>query len=382
MNDYSLISQIAYEKLCSDGPQKALDFVLECIPGMPEDYAMQVVMGHAWVTHTDDPTMVNFTTTRPEGYFKTPDMKWLCTHRMDDMKETMKCIIDKYYELKGWTYIGEIDVTRCTVNDLKNAKKMLCQNPPMAAEEWYTDMWDKINDGFSLKSEKIIIYIVYIIKNTQYFIADCKKSNELWSWMARANIRPEKDVNFYRQCANIFKSIMETSVNDRTINKYFKDFKKDIESIIEGNEFMKLAYEKKAIPCDIMDGYDAGWISPEGIFYGADGGTSALLHLMLADELGMDDRKLDEEHWVKVHHQSAYSYPHWSKDENTLELIVNPDGSPWNGYVWSKPQFDAVAKYVEKFYDGVVNLEGAGWKPRKITDMKQMDIIALHECLI
>ena len=381
--DYSLISQVAYEKLCDIGPNAAIDFVLQCVPGMPEEYAVVVVIGKGWLKDSDDDNMVEFTTTRPDGYFKTPDLKWLCTYRMDDMKETMKAVIKGYNELTGLVWVGGIDVNECSVNTLSMARKMLRPYPGERAEEWYTSMWDKIESGYLSCPERIITWLVYIIKNAEYFIKDCKKSYELWAWARECcGIRPEKDVNFYRMCGNIFDNILKTKTNDRTFTNCLKKFKKDIESIIDNDDFMKFAREGKAIACDIMDGYDAGWLSPEGTFYGADGDTSALLHLSIADELGINDHELEKSGWVKTHHETCYSRPVWNKDENPSEFIINPDGSPWNGYVWSKPQMDAICKYIDKFYNGVVDLEGGiGYHPKKTSELRQMDIIALHETL-
>lgn len=66
-------------------------------------------------------------------------------------------------------------------------------------------------------------------------------------------------------------------------------------------------------PVEITDGYDAGWLSPEGDFYGLNGSTGNLLHLNIAErllaskripvkEMRNPDRWLEENGWVKVHH--------------------------------------------------------------------------------
>lgn len=66
-------------------------------------------------------------------------------------------------------------------------------------------------------------------------------------------------------------------------------------------------------PVEITDGYDAGWLSPEGDFYGLNGSTGNLLHLNIAErllaskripvkEMRNPDRWLEDNGWVKVHH--------------------------------------------------------------------------------
>lgn len=66
-------------------------------------------------------------------------------------------------------------------------------------------------------------------------------------------------------------------------------------------------------PVEITEGYDAGWLSPDGDFYGLNGSTENLLHLNIAErllaskkipvkEMRNPDRWLEENGWVKVHH--------------------------------------------------------------------------------
>ena len=57
--NYSLVSQIAYEKLCDIGPDAAIDFVLQCVPGMSEDYAIAIVIGKGWLMESDSDDMVD-----------------------------------------------------------------------------------------------------------------------------------------------------------------------------------------------------------------------------------------------------------------------------------------------------------------------------------
>ena len=78
-----------------------------------------------------------------------------------------------------------------------------------------------------------------------------------------------------------------------------------------------------------MDGYDAGWLSPEGDFYGGNGETSNMIHLNIANQIfnasgnpiavkmqndgisefgGVDspDYWLEKNGWIKIHHEDCY----------------------------------------------------------------------------
>lgn len=92
------------------------------------------------------------------------------------------------------------------------------------------------------------------------------------------------------------------------------DFQKQRLSEFMENEMRIEEYHKTELkPVEITDGYEAGWLSPEGDFYGLSGGAGNLLHLNIAErllaskkipakEMQNPDRWLEENGWVKVHH--------------------------------------------------------------------------------
>lgn len=93
-----------------------------------------------------------------------------------------------------------------------------------------------------------------------------------------------------------------------------QDFQKQRLSEFMENEMKIEEYHKTELePVEITEGYDAGWLSPDGEFYGLNGGAGNLLHLNIAErllaskkipikEMRNPDRWLEENGWVKVHH--------------------------------------------------------------------------------
>lgn len=93
-----------------------------------------------------------------------------------------------------------------------------------------------------------------------------------------------------------------------------QDFQKQRLSEFMENEMKIEEYHKTELePVEITEGYDAGWLSPDGDFYGLNGSTENLLHLNIAErllaskkipvkEMRNPDRWLEENGWVKVHH--------------------------------------------------------------------------------
>ena len=93
-----------------------------------------------------------------------------------------------------------------------------------------------------------------------------------------------------------------------------QDFQKQRLSEFMENEMRIEEYHKTELePVEITEGYDAGGLSPDGDFYGLNGSTGNLLHLNIAErllaskkipvkEMRNPDRWLEENGWVKVHH--------------------------------------------------------------------------------
>lgn len=163
-----------------------------------------------------------------------------------------------------------------------------------------------------------------------------------------------------------------------------------------GKEYCQNGIIKK----DIMDGYDAGWLSPTGEFYGGDGETSAMIHMNLADDIfngnniyavrmakdgiskfgGVDspDYWLEKHGWVKIHHNDCYGSFIGNRGEDPT-----PD-YPY-AYVPTEIQIKMICDYADKFYGGKfyteANLMGRDFHPEayKTYAVRQMDDIMLHE---
>lgn len=151
------------------------------------------------------------------------------------------------------------------------------------------------------------------------------------------------------------------------------------------------------LPRNIELGYDAGWLSPEGVFYGANGESGAFLHLGLAESLykgkyraameadgiheipGFDgsfkgddpDQWLEHQGWIKIHHDEVYGCFKSSKD---MDL-------PW-AYMPTQAQVDAICRYSRKCWPkGIVTAPRVTEDREPVTAYKlsQMDEFKLHE---
>lgn len=181
---------------------------------------------------------------------------------------------------------------------------------------------------------------------------------------------------------------------DAELYDYKEKIIEDLMTTTWGKEYLQNNYILK----DIEDGYDAGWLSPEGEFIGANGETASMIHMCLAENIWKGNSKygvqmdkdevtiygdlspeqwLIKEGWLKIHHDEIYGYFKYSKDDKPLN---NKD---YKLYCPTEKQIEKICKYVNKYYKGKfyqapLILRDRYDKPLYTRDIKQMDEIALH----
>ena len=150
-----------------------------------------------------------------------------------------------------------------------------------------------------------------------------------------------------------------------------------------------------------MDGYDAGWLSPDGEFYGGVGDVSSMIHMNIAEQMFNASTskyaiKMKEdgvsvwggfnapEYWlenhggVKIHHEDCYG-----------SFIGRRDEAPTPDYPYAYNPTDIQVKmicdYADKFYGGKFYTEANALgrlthtKPFSTYKVRQMDEFKLHE---
>jgi hypothetical protein len=150
-----------------------------------------------------------------------------------------------------------------------------------------------------------------------------------------------------------------------------------------------------------MDGYDAGWLSPDGEFYGADGETSSMIHMNLAEQIfnapcniyavrmakdgvsimsGIDSPEywLEKHGWVKIHHEDCYG---------AFIGHRNEEPTPDYPYAYNPTdiQIKMICNYADKFYGGKFYTEANALgrithtEPYSTYAVRQMDDLKIHE---
>lgn len=195
----------------------------------------------------------------------------------------------------------------------KNVMNFMLQelgaNEPKATEEELSELCMRTNDAENFKLYDVIILDVY--KQLQACV----------------------DIIFYGDVKNINGSLKEL--------KNFIDTQKEMQQYLTGSTIR---------PRDITKGYDAGWLAPNGDFYGLNGETACLLHLNIAQALSEagiikgNDTAIEREGWIRIHHDSVR---YWGFRKDNMAFIPP-----------TQQQIDALIKYANACYKGVLYING------------------------
>ena len=189
---------------------------------------------------------------------------------------------------------------------------------------------------------------------------------------------------YYHPLCNVgLCSYKETLYEDIIKTKYGKEFAQ--------NNILKN---------DIMDGYDAGWLSPDGEFYGANGETSSMIHMNIAEQIfngsggkyaiamtkdgvsimdiNSPEQWLTSHGWIKIHHNDCYGSFIGRRDEAPTKDYPYP-------YCPTEVQIKMICDYIDKYYGGKFYTEANALgrvrhtEPFTTYKVRQMDEFKLHE---
>jgi hypothetical protein len=210
-------------------------------------------------------------------------------------------------------------------------------------EEQWEELCENVENDCAEKFEIALYYIVKYVENIRilhkeymYFakIYDFLKENDFIDKVPPfANNTIENALELLREFSYTNRGYYHPMCNEK-LYQYKESLEDDILSTKLGVEYCRYHILEK----DIMDGYDAGWLSPDGKFYGGNGDKSAFIHLNIAEQLGKDDVELEKEGWIKIHGDEVYG----------------AFGAYDSAYCPTDIQVKMVCDYIDKFHNGIL----------------------------
>ncbi|MBP3732289.1 MAG: hypothetical protein J6I84_03500 [Bacilli bacterium] len=383
-----VLLDIAQTKIKEGKPEEGIKVYTESLPGFTPEDAIRLLKGEVMLVSCPDGSGVWLSEGSEE---KLLDWKWIVKDRvrnigytLDSIREAKKKVCN--YDIEDFAlrdpvveYFGEDRSNVIAVHHL--AARIIAGDERAEIYEPWLKIEGLVERDEGLEYEKTLYFTVRYVKCIKYLHIQYLDFLSSYDWLLMNGFieRPEfleetleRSVRVLLEFADPKKGYHHPLCNDK-LRAYKEKLRESIERSKPGQEYIKCGSLAK----NIMDGYDAGWLSPEGIFYGANGPTSALLHMRLAENImpGKKDpeRYLEQIGWLKIHDNSIYGY--FTSRKNELGGLYCP----------TPEQIKAVCDYVDKHYRGVFYTEAITFgsrtshsEPYQTHKVRQMDEVALH----
>jgi hypothetical protein len=274
-----------------------------------------------------------------------------------------------------------------------------------------TSVWERIEyameteDNDLSKWEKILFYTVHYNKLIKMLHKEYMNFENTYLFLVENEFikKPSRIEHMFEMVVEVLWKFSDTSTGyyHPLCNTGLYEYKEKLSDDLMKTKFGKEFAQNGIIKKDIMDGYDAGWLSPDGEFYGANGETSSMIHMNLAEQIfnapcniyavrmakdgvsimgGIESPEywLEKHGWVKIHHEDCYG---------SFIGHRNEEPTPDYPYAYNPTdiQIKMICDYADKFYGGKFYTEAdclgriTHTEPHSTYAVRQMDDLKIHE---
>lgn len=288
-----MLTNIAWEKLTEKlSPRDAVELITKSLPGCTEGMAVDILDGKITLSE-DEATQEVLGSPGAGGKFN----DWIREQRIH-LEE----------EAKEW--VKSLEGIRQEIADAGGKFEFSVRYPELIS---YLS-GDKDAGLLDYPHSNVVGQIKGAVEGANGFFVRVGEVYEVIVWMCDALNTSRV---FFSDSVLRVRAILDSlACSDPEVEASIRkqDFQKQRLSEFMENEMRIEEYHKTELePVEITEGYDAGWLSPDGDFYGLNGSTGNLLHLNIAErllaskkipvkEMRNPDRWLEENGWVKVHH--------------------------------------------------------------------------------
>lgn len=224
-----------------------------------------------------------------------------------------------------------------------------------------------------LRDNREIDGIASLFETTKRFIEETMKTQSTMEWMMKTfdEFSNSKKYEYYLQ----LKGEISDMVIDIAylLNQTLKmDFALDaptdnVQKYIDATREIDKIIEKGIEPVNILDNWSAGWLAPNGDYYGLNGEIANMIHLQIADALKDKgvipenedslDAWLEQQGWIKIHGDNVQFAGCLNKQIGKENIDI------------TKAQIQAIYEYISKCHNGIIKL---GWKREPMSIAKFM----------
>lgn len=288
-----MLTNIAWEKLTDKlNPREAVELITKSLPGCTEGMAVDILDGKI-ILREDELTQEVLGESGPGGRFN----DWIRGQRIQ-LEE----------DAKEW--VEALEKVRQTIADAGGKFEFTVRYPELVS---YIS-GDKDAGLLDNPHSDAVEQIKGTVEGATNFFVKVSEVYEVIVWMCDALntsrvILPDPILSMHTILDSLMCSDPEVEASIRK-----QDFQKQrLSEWMENEKKIEEYHQTELKPVEITEGYDAGWLSPDGDFYGLNGSAGNMLHLNIAErllaskkipvkEMRNPDRWLEENGWVKIHH--------------------------------------------------------------------------------
>lgn len=344
-----ILQRIAWEKLTEKyNPREAVEIITKSLPGCTEGMAVDILDGKI-ILGEDEATQEVTGTPGAGGKFN----DWIRAQRV---------LLEE--EAKEWVEV--LERLRQTIADAGGKFEFTVRYPELVSYISGCEDAGLLDNPHSGTVEQI----KGVVEGANGFFVRVGEVYEVIVWMCDA--LNTSRVLFSDSVLRVRTILDSLACSDPEVEASIRkqDFQKQRLS-----EFMEEREENQTElePVEITEGYDAGWLSPDGDFYGLNGSTGNLLHLNIAERL-LASKKipvkemrtpgwwLEENGWVKIYHD-------W----------ILFSGS-FYGKTLTEAQIDKLYRYGQACCEGVLLL-GTSQEPITAARLRETEPLMLNKLL-
>lgn len=338
-----ILLEIAQDHIASGHPDKAFEVYMSGIPGFTEDHVLSILKGDSVLIPDKDEETLILTDSEDEVLNNRENIRdWniLMNSKISDLREILLGInsiqdefdkitnldIDNYdLSIPVKEYFG-IYASGVGVHNL--AAKLIAGDNFADLHSNGENIWSEVEFKVQLdeaeRFEEILYFTVEYVKCIRELYRSFIEISQIYYFLI-----DHEFIEHYPRFENIMENALKKLSKFYDVSKgYYHpmcneklyNYKKEI---IQGLSRTKLGKEwlsNGIIVKNITDEYEAGWLSPEGKFYGLPKGSTALVHMNLAEQLyfgqyfqimnsdgvscigsNSPERWLDLHGWIRVH---------------------------------------------------------------------------------
>lgn len=356
-----ILVDAARAKFKEYNPSGAIKLIMDCLGGCSKEQAFKIITGEYQLIAVKDGA---------DFIESSPDF---------DVKEWAEdCII--YLEEKGRDLIADLE---------KALKEIVYNDKVLTVEVSYSSVINYcINDDIDdliidlTENSEAFFSIRSLCKEARGFLEDCHDIFISLSYLKNnfdVETRPDAIISVSSEIDSFLQELSNDGsdiLNHAFAKKKYMDTQLD--KYLEGSKTLaEFSPDRPICPVNITSDTDAGWLSPDGKYYGLKGAVANFLHIQIADLLKATHRICPDEGipadtwmarngWVKIHHDEVL-YDGYYQNKCGYPLVP-----------LTEVQKTRIAQYGKALYNGVLKF-GMGKQECSVSKFQQMDEFAIRK---